>query len=73
MLTFESYVIYSTKVSTDVLFSLFIFSGFWTWVSSANGKGKRSKLLVWMSGVFFAFALMVKGLGVAPYMGTLFL
>lgn len=73
MLTFESYVIYSTKVSTDVIFSLFIFSGFWSWVSYANGKVQKSKLLVWMSGVFFAFALMVKGLGVAPYMGTLFL
>ncbi len=73
MLTFESYIIYSTKVSTDVIFSLFIFSGFWTWISSANGKEQKSKLLVWMSGVFFAFALMVKGLGVTPYMGTLFL
>lgn len=73
MLTFESYVIYSTKVSTDVLFSLFIFSGFWTWISSANSKEHKSKLLVWISGVFFALALMVKGLGVAPYMGTLFL
>ena len=64
LLTFEAYVIYSTKVSTDIIFSLFIFLAFWSWVSSKK---------IFTTGLFFAFALMIKGLGVAPYIATLFL
>ncbi len=64
LLTLEAYVIYSTKVSTDIIFSLFIFLAFWSWVSSKK---------IFATGLFFAFALMIKGLGVAPYIATLFL
>ena len=65
LLTAEVFVIYSMKLSTDILYSLFIFLGVWGWLSSKK-KG------FWLAGLFFGLALMAKGLGVIQFLGALF-
>mgnify|MGYP001598231248 FL=1 len=66
LLTAEVFVIYSMKLSTDILYSLFIFLGVWGWLSSKK-KG------YWLGGLFFGLALMTKGLGVIQFLGAIFL
>lgn len=66
LLSAEIFVIYSMKLSTDMLYSLFIFLGIWGWLSSKK-KG------YWLAGLFFGLALMVKGLGVVQFLGALFI
>lgn len=66
LLTAEVFVIYSMKLSTDILYSLFIFLGVWGWLSSKK-KG------YWLAGLFFGLALMTKGLGVIQFLGAIFL
>ncbi len=60
MLTAEVFVIYSMKLSTDILYSLCIFLAFWLWWISRNDtKG----LKIYGAGVLFGLAVMIKGLG----------
>lgn len=66
LLTAEVFVIYSMKLSTDILYSLLIFLGVWGWLSSKK-KG------YWLAGLFFGLALMTKGLGVMQFLGAIFL
>lgn len=66
LLTGEVFVIYTMKINTDILYSLFIFLGAWGWLSSK----KRG---FWISGLFFGLAIMVKGLGVTQFLGALFI
>jgi len=66
LLTAEVFIIYSMKLSTDILYSLFVFLGVWGWLSSKK-KG------YWLGGLFFGLALMTKGLGVTQFLGAIFI
>lgn len=68
LLTGEIYVIYSMKLSTDILYSLFIFLAFWTWW---NAKDKKSKWSGVLTGILFGIAVMVKGLGSLQFIAAL--
>lgn len=64
MLTGEVFIIYSTKITTDIFFTLFIFLACMSWLFTRKAVS---------TGLFFGLAMMVKGPGVAPYMLALFL
>ncbi len=68
MLTAETLVVYSIRVNTDTFFTLFIFLGFFFWILS----DKKSKFS-YLSGLFFASSVMVKGLGITAYLTAIFL
>lgn len=68
LLTTEVFVIYSLKVNTDIIYTLFIFLAFYIWLLSYKKKG-----LSYISGVLFAAAVMVKGLSVVSFLVAIFL
>jgi len=67
LLSSELVVIYSTKLNTDIFFTLFIFLGFWSWIISFK-KFKYS----FLAGLFLGLAVMVKGLGSLQFLLAMF-
>lgn len=67
LLSGELIVIYSMKANTDVIYSLFIFLGVFSWIASY----KKSRLS-YLAGLFFGLAVMVKGLGSTQFLLALF-
>ncbi|MEK7071220.1 MAG: glycosyltransferase family 39 protein, partial [Patescibacteria group bacterium] len=56
LLCAELFVIYSTKMTTDMLYTLFIFLGVWSWLHSGQKGVSRSKIYVLCSGILFGLA-----------------
>lgn len=67
LLCSEVFVIYSMRANTDLSYSLFIFSAFYFWITSF----KKSSNSYW-AGVFFALAVMVKGLSIVSFLAAIF-
>jgi len=67
MLTLSNFVLYSTRVNTDIGFSFFIFAGFYAAILSF----KREKF-DYFSGLFFGLAVMMKGLSAIIFMLPIF-
>ena len=73
LLCAELFVIYSTKMTTDMLYTLFIFLGVWSWLHSGQKGVSRSKIYVLCSGILFGLAIMVKGIGALQFLLALFI
>jgi len=58
---------YMIRNNTDIGVALCIFLGFWAWIESFK-KSNYS----YLAGFLFGCGVMMKGLGVLPYIGTLF-
>ncbi len=59
----NTFMTYTTKVNTDILYTLFIFLGFCSWVLS-----EKKSQYGYLSGIFFGLAIMVKGLGIGVFL-----
>jgi 4-amino-4-deoxy-L-arabinose transferase-like glycosyltransferase len=72
LLTGEVFVIFSLRMNTDILYTLFIFVAFWLWIAQLKSKQKSSILPI-VSGLFLGLAVMVKGLGSLQFILALFI
>ncbi len=68
LLTIEVFVIFSMRLNTDIWFTVFVFAAFWSWIESFK-KSNYS----YLAGLFFALAVMIKGLSIVQYLAPLFL
>lgn len=66
LLTGELPVIFSLRLSTDMLFTLFIFLAFWAWVESYKKSGWS-----YVAGLLFGISTMFKGIGSIQFMAVL--
>jgi len=66
LLTGELPVIYSLRLSTDMVFTLFIFLAVWAWIESYK-KSHWS----YVAGLLFGMSTMLKGIGSVQFMGVL--
>lgn len=67
LLSVDIFLTYTQKLNTDIFYSLFIFLGFWLWLSS-----EKNHRLVTFSSLMFALAVMVKGLSVVSFLAAIF-
>lgn len=63
LLASELIVVYTSRVNTDIGFTLFAFAGFFAWIESY----KKSKY-AYLAGVFFGLAVLNKGLSITPFL-----
>lgn len=68
LLTIEIFIIFSMRLNTDIWFTVFVFSAFWSWLVSFK-KSRYS----YLSGLLFALAVMIKGLSIVQYVAPIFL
>jgi 4-amino-4-deoxy-L-arabinose transferase-like glycosyltransferase len=67
LLSSETLVIHTRGVNTDLGFTLLIFTGFWLWWLSF-----KKYQFSYLAGLFFGLAVMIKGIGVLPFLAALF-
>lgn len=67
LLASEVFILYVIRVNTDIVYLLFVFLGFYSWILSKNNY-KFS----YLSGVFFGLAVMDKGLSVLAFLVATF-
>lgn len=58
---------YMIRNNTDIGVALMVFLGFWAWIESF-----KKTSYTYLAGFLFGCGVMMKGLGVLPYIGTLF-
>lgn len=67
LLAAELFVIYSLRLNTDMLYTLFIFLGVWSWLSSTE-----KRRYVYLAGLMIGLATMVKGIGTIQILAAIF-
>ncbi len=68
LLASEVYILYVIRVNTDIIYTLLIFLGFFTWIISSKNKN-----FAYLSGLFYGLAVMDKGLSVLAFLAATFL
>ena len=68
LLTAELVVIYSLRLNTDIVYTLFIFWAFWAWLESS-----KTPRFTYIAGLLFGISTMLKGIGSTQFLGALFL
>ncbi len=68
LLASEVFILYVIRVNTDIIYILFVFLGFYSWILSKNNK-KFS----YFAGMFYGLAVMDKGLSILAFLAATFL
>lgn len=68
LLVSEVFILYVIRVNTDVIYALFVFLGFFSWIISDKNKN-----FSYLAGLFYGLAVMDKGLSVLAFLAATFL